>query len=122
MIDHKRQTKLRGEFCEQHLFDRLQTGWPGEISNGSDLQAGITAWIDARERLKLHIHVERQSVKRPPVAHADSQRGDFGIANIHTRRAFAAHGNNVPFQQRVDDRLLDAPDILDTRARRCQGV
>ena len=72
----------------------------------------VTAGIDAAERLQVHRDVEGQAVEGAAAAHADAERGDLGAVHVHAGRAVAARGVDVPVGQGVDDRLLDAVDVL----------
>ena len=45
------------------------------------------------ERLQIHVHVEGEPVERTAAAHAQAERGDLGLADVHARRAVAATRN-----------------------------
>src|SRR5689334_21661687 len=56
------------------------------------LQARITAWIDALERLEVHVHVEGQAVVAGAAADAQAHARDLLAADVDARRVLAAFG------------------------------
>src|SRR5690606_27515169 len=87
-------------------------GTPAVYHRGH-FEPGVAAGIDAPERLQVHGDVERQAVEAAAVAHPDPERGDLGAAiDVDAWRAVAAPGRDAPAGQGVDDRLLDAADVV----------
>ncbi len=60
---------------------------------------------------KVGIHVQREAVGSHPAAQMNSDRGDFGSARPHAGETGNPLRRNPKISQRIDDYLLDSPDI-----------
>src|SRR3546814_2157267 len=76
-------------FKQKTAYEMRISDWSSDVCS-SDLQVGIAAGVDPRERLQVHGDVEGQAVEAAAAAHADAQRGDLGAVDVDARGAFAA--------------------------------
>src|SRR5262245_19661566 len=117
------------------IFDSLdkEIGKPGpdfrhialysKILGLRDSEPWIAAGIDRGKRGKVHVDVQRESMVRPPLAHANAQRRHLGAADVDARRSWRALAAT---SEKVDHRLLEQRHELlhpDAAARKIdQGV
>src|SRR3546814_16107734 len=104
-------------FKQKTAYEMRISDWSSDVCS-SDLQVGIAAGVDPRERLQVHGDVEGQAVEAAAAAHADAQRGDLGAVDVDARGAFAAAAFDVPFTPGIDQRLFDPAHVLEQDRKR----
>src|SRR5690606_23226867 len=110
---HGRKRELRGEGRDQGGLGGVKARGTAAFYHRGHGQPGVAAGVDAAEGFEVHRDVEGQAVEAAAIADPDAECGDLRPAfDVHAGRAVAALRGNVPAGQGVDDRLLDAADVL----------
>ena len=83
-----------------------QIGRPRERCHRRDFKAWMATGINARKRLKIHVHIESKTVIAAAPAYLQSQRGYFPSVYIDAGGARIRSGSYLKIPQQPYDRLL----------------
>ena len=74
----RQQRRFQADGGRGHIRHRRKVGKLGHH------QSGMTTGIDAPERLKVHVHIQRQAVIAGTASDADADAGELGVRDLVT--------------------------------------
>jgi len=83
-----------------------------EVPGLGHAQARVAAGIDCVERRKIHVDIERETVKGAPSGDPNAERRDLGVADVYARRAGPAQAGDTESREQIDHGPFHQADKL----------